>query len=113
MVIIPIVIGVYKPTNITGGGRPLSEIYAAFMAIYDECLVFDVFVAWIYGAYHFRGLAFFGEVYGDLWWFHEFKQDLADIRMASSSIKRVQKKGMNGQRIPEACSMDWLNGKSA
>ena len=40
MVIIPIVIGVYKPTNITGGGRPLSEIYAAFMAIYDECLVF-------------------------------------------------------------------------
>ena len=122
MVIIPIVIGVYKPTNITGGGCPLSEIYAAFMAIYDECLVFDVFVAWIYGAYlgmsndehvHFRGLAFFGEVYGDLWWFHEFKKDLADVRMASSSIKLVQKMGMNGQRIPEACSMDWLNGKSA
>jgi len=51
MVIIPIVIGVYKPTHITGGGCPLFEIYAAFMAIYDECLVFDVFVAWIYGAY--------------------------------------------------------------
>ena len=42
---------------------------------------------------HFRGLAFFGEVYGDLWWFHEFKKDLADVRMASSSIKRVQKWG--------------------
>ena len=119
MVIIPIVIVVYKPTNITGGGCPLSEIYAAFMAIYDECLVFDVFVAWIYGAYLgmsmciFVGWPFFGEVYGDLWWFHEFKKDLADVRMASSSIKRVQKMGMNGQRIPEACSMDWLNGKSA
>ena len=55
---------------------------------------------------HFRGLAFFGEVYGDLCWFHEFKKDLADVRMASSSIKRVSKKGDEWTENPRSL----LNG---